>query len=58
MKLLKESGARVAVIAANGASLQTMSPGPLDPITRGPAAEAGRLQARDELETALSIFGS
>jgi NTE family protein len=56
VRLLEEQGAKVVVIAADDSSLRTMAPGPLDPVTRGPGAEAGRLQASHELDAALSIF--
>jgi NTE family protein len=53
---LEGQGAKVAVLAADAESLPTMMPGPLDPSTRAPGAEAGRLQAAREIETVRSLF--
>jgi NTE family protein len=54
---LEQRGVKVAVIAADDTSLSAMAPGPLDPATRQPAAEAGRLQAANELTVAQRAFG-
>jgi len=55
---LRAGGARVALITANQASLAALSVGgALDPVTRKPGAEAGRIQGRKEaadLKAALS----
>jgi len=53
---LERQGAKVAVLAADAESLPTMMPGPLDPSTRAPGAEAGRLQAAREIDTVRSLF--
>jgi NTE family protein len=53
---LEKQGAKVAVVAADAQSLPTMMPGPLDPSTRAPGAEAGRLQAAREIDTVRSLF--
>jgi NTE family protein len=55
---LQQSGGRVALIAANAEALSTLSAaGPLDPSTRLPAAEAGRVQAHQELEKVGAWLG-
>lgn len=43
---LRAEGAEVAVIEPDEASKTAIGPNPLDPATRGPAAEAGRAQGR------------
>lgn len=43
---LRANGAEVAVIEPDEASRTAIGPNPLDPATRGPAAEAGRAQGR------------
>ncbi|QRP46323.1 patatin-like phospholipase family protein [Amycolatopsis sp. FDAARGOS 1241] len=43
---LRAAGAEVAVVAPDEASLAAIGANPLDPATRGPAAEAGRAQGR------------
>jgi NTE family protein len=53
---LEGQGAKVAVLAADAGSLPTMMPGPLDPSTRAPGAEAGRLQAARETDAVRSLF--
>lgn len=53
---LEAKGVRVAVIRADDASLGTMGADPLDPGTRGPAAEAGLRQAAGEAERAAEIL--
>jgi NTE family protein len=54
---LEAAGAAVGVIYADEDSLRAMVPNPLDPSTRTPAAEAGRLQGAREAEVAKRIFG-
>ncbi|MDB5430156.1 MAG: patatin [Caulobacter sp.] len=54
---LEVQGAEVVVISADEASLRTMAPGALDPATRKPAAEAGRLQGAREVARARTLFG-
>ncbi len=53
---LRAKGVQVAVITADAASLATMGPDPLDPETRGPAAEAGLRQAAGEVAAAAEIL--
>jgi len=55
---LEGQGTRVVVITADAASLATMAPGALDPITRIPAAQAGRLQGAREAAEARKAFGA
>ncbi|HWD02164.1 MAG TPA: patatin-like phospholipase family protein [Amycolatopsis sp.] len=43
---LRAAGAAVTVVAPDDASLTAIGTNPLDPATRGPAAEAGRAQGR------------
>jgi NTE family protein len=43
---LREGGAEVAVVEPDEASRRAIGVNPLDPSTRGPAAEAGRAQGR------------
>ncbi|MBB4687520.1 patatin-like phospholipase family protein [Amycolatopsis jiangsuensis] len=43
---LRASGAKVAIIGPDAASLEAIGPNVLDPATRTPAAEAGRTQGR------------
>ncbi|MGT2531131.1 patatin-like phospholipase family protein [Streptomyces nojiriensis] len=43
---LRAGGAEVAVVEPDAASMAAIGPNPLDPSTRGPAAEAGRAQGR------------
>jgi NTE family protein len=53
---LEAQGTKVALIAADGPSLAAMAPSPLDPITRAPAAEAGRAQGQREVDVARAVF--
>jgi NTE family protein len=46
VEALRTSGSNVTLICADLASLATAAPGPLNPVTRAPAAQAGRVQAR------------
>ncbi|MQY38642.1 hypothetical protein SRB17_66550 [Streptomyces sp. RB17] len=43
---LRDGGAEVVVLAPDEASVAAIGSNPLDPATRGPAAEAGRTQGR------------
>jgi NTE family protein len=54
---LEARGVKVAVITADSASLATMGSDPLDPATRGPAAEAGLRQAAGSAADAAEILG-
>jgi NTE family protein len=53
---LRGKGVKVAVITADAASLATMGSDPLDPETRGAAAEAGLRQAAGEAVATAAIF--
>jgi NTE family protein len=53
---LEAAGTKVGVIYADEDSLRAMVPNPLEPTTRTPAAEAGRLQGAREAEVAKRIF--
>ena len=53
---LEGQGTKVVLIAADDAALATMAPSPLDPVTRRPAAEAGRLQGQREIDAARRVF--
>jgi NTE family protein len=55
---LAATGVRVAAITADAASLATMGSDPLDPATRGPAAEAGLRQAAAEAGAAADLFAA
>ncbi|HUA17275.1 MAG TPA: patatin-like phospholipase family protein [Bryobacteraceae bacterium] len=51
IEMLRQSGTSVALIAADDEALATMTAtGPLDPATRIPAANAGRVQGHREVE--------
>jgi NTE family protein len=54
---LEGQGTTVAFIAADAASLATMTPHALDPATRAPAAKAGRAQGRLAAAQARKAFG-
>jgi hypothetical protein len=55
---LQQSGSRVALIAPDDAALSTLGAGgPLDPSIRVAAAEAGRAQARPEVEKISAWLG-
>jgi NTE family protein len=54
---LEGQGTIVAFIAADAASLATMTPHALDPATRAPAAKAGRAQGRAAAAEARRVFG-
>jgi NTE family protein len=43
---LRSAGTRVTLICADPLALATAAAGPLNPVVRGPAAHAGRAQAR------------
>ena len=49
---------KVAVITADAAALATMGSDPLDPATRGPAAEAGLRQSAEALAAAAEILAA
>jgi NTE family protein len=51
---LRDGGADVTVIAPDGASAAAIGANPLDPATRGPAAEAGLAQGRAGVRRASS----
>ncbi|MET0986333.1 MAG: patatin-like phospholipase family protein [Steroidobacteraceae bacterium] len=54
---LRQGGSQVVLIAADEPSLATIGPlGPLDPATRKPAAEAGRVQGRREASALRQSF--
>lgn len=55
---LEADGATVVVVGADANALQTMAPGPLDPATRSPGAEAGRSQAAQVFDAVSSLFGA
>lgn len=55
---LRQSGSRVALLAADDQALSTVGPfGPLDPSFRAAAAEAGRAQGHRELEKIRAWLG-
>lgn len=55
---LRQNGSAVALIAADDASLATMTAaGPLDPEVRAPAAEAGRAQGHREADNIQQWLG-
>lgn len=55
---LRRSGSSVALIAADDQALATVpAAGPLDPASRGPAAEAGRAQGHREAEKIRDWLG-
>ena len=55
---LRQSGSRVALIAADDQELSTLGPfGPLDPSFRAAAAEAGRAQGHREVEKIRTWLG-
>lgn len=54
---LRAAGARVVLIAADQASLASLKGrGALDPATRGPGAEAGRIQGSNEAADLMAAF--
>jgi NTE family protein len=55
---LEAKGVKVAVITADQAALATMGPDPLDPTTRGPAAEAGLRQGGEAAAGVAVLFAS
>jgi len=55
---LEAKGVKVAVITADAAALATMGSDPLDPATRGPAAEAGLRQGAEAVAAVGGILAS
>jgi NTE family protein len=55
---LEADGVKVAVITADQAALATMGSDPLDPATRGPAAEGGLRQAAEAAAAAAEILAA
>lgn len=53
---LEGQGTKVEVLAADAESLPSMMPGPLDPSTRAPGAEAGRIQAARAIGSVQRLF--
>lgn len=53
---LRAAGARVAVVTADAASAGAFGPNPLDPATRRPAAEAGRVQAASAVAEVAEVW--
>jgi NTE family protein len=57
VEALRAAGTQVVLIAADQASLASLNgSGPLDPETRRPGAEAGRIQGRNEAADLMAAF--